>query len=73
MKVYLKDGRRLEQDMVVPRDYYSLNWGENVKMVHRVFRELGMVEDKAEGLLDFVSHMEMAPNVQPILDLVGKR
>lgn len=73
MRVQLKDGRLLEKDMVVDRDYYSLNWEENARMIHDVFRELGMADERAVELLDFVSRMETAPDIRPILELTGKR
>ncbi len=73
MKVHLKDGRLLEQDMVVERDYYSLSWQDNAEMIRNVFREIGLSGEKAEKLLTFVSGMETAPNIRPVLELVGRR
>ncbi len=70
--ITLKDGTVYEKEMRITSDYYTLTWDQNLELMNRIHREVGIPEHKTAGLAAAVLGLDQAKDVSAVIEAVAR-
>jgi 2-methylcitrate dehydratase PrpD len=72
VEVQMKDGKKLNKEMIIGPEYYNFNMKQDIELIKRVASETGVTPSKVDRMVELVQDLPNAKNVRALVDVLAK-